>query len=132
MIKVASFDILTSVKSSCFYFYFFKRLSRSHVLQHWICFLLSCPHLMTKDASLVDWLSFFLIDFFFSISSFNIVFDWELGFIIYFGLTFMRLSWPHDLGIMLNGLTHIDLAHFLCYFLINFFYKFHYSILDPT
>ena len=129
MIKVASFGILISVKSSCFYFYFFKRLSRSHVLQHWICFWLSCPRLMTKDASLIgwsNWLSFFLIDFFFSISSFNIVFDWELDFMIYFGLIFMRLFWPHNLGIMFNGLSHIILTWliFCVIFLIKIFINF--------
>jgi hypothetical protein len=54
---------------------------------------------------------FFLIDFF-KIPSFNIVFEWELGFMIYFGLIFMRLSRLHDPRIVFNELTHIDLYHF--------------------
>jgi hypothetical protein len=61
-------------------------------------------------------LLFFFIDFFFSFLSFNIVFDWELDFTIYFDLIFMRLSRSYDPKIVLNELTHIDLAYFLCHF----------------
>jgi hypothetical protein len=40
---------------------------------------------------------------FFLISSINVVFDWELGLMICFGLFFIRLSWSYDPVIVLNG-----------------------------
>ena len=57
------------------------------------------------DSVFYNWL-------FFLILSFNIVFDWKLSFIIYFGLIFIGLFQPNDSGIVLNGLTYIDLALF--------------------
>ena len=54
-------------------------------------------------------------------SSFNIVFHWELRFMICFNLLFIRLSWSHNLKIVLNGLTHIDLTYFyvICFDLLS-------------
>jgi hypothetical protein len=49
------------------------------------------------------------------------VFRWELGFMICFNLLFIRLSWSHNLEIVLNGLTHIDFTHFYVIFLIKTF-----------
>jgi hypothetical protein len=59
---------------------------------------------------------FFLIDFFFIISSFTIIFDWKLSFMICFGLFFIKLSQPYDQRIMLNELIQVDLI----YFCVNF------------
>jgi hypothetical protein len=39
----------------------------------------------------------------------------------FFCLFFIMLSWSHDSRIVLNGLTSIDLIHFLCSFLIKIF-----------
>jgi hypothetical protein len=61
----------------------------------------------------VNWLLFL-------ISLINIVFDLGLDFIIYFGLFFIRLSWPHDPRIMFNSLTQFDFANFLSFFLFQF------------
>jgi len=103
MIKFAGFDILTPVKSDCFLFYFIsKRLSQSHDSRHeslntrfafyWVVPIL-WPESRVWQVNPIDSVSFiFLVDFFFSILSFNIVFDWELEFMIYFGLIFIRLS----------------------------------------
>jgi hypothetical protein len=132
MIEVADFSILIMVKSSCFFFLrgylglitqvmgpstfdlFFIRLSTSHDL--------SCE--FSKLTQLTCFFSF-LKKYFSSISSFNIVFDWELGFIIYLCLFFIRLSQLHDPIIVLNRLTQVDLTHFLCYFfLIKFLTNF--------
>jgi hypothetical protein len=63
VIRVAGFGILTSVKLTYFFSFISKMLSWSHVLQHWICFLLGCLHLMTQVVGLIDyssWLNFFL------------------------------------------------------------------------
>jgi hypothetical protein len=54
------------------------------------------------------------------------------GFMICFGLVFIRLSQSHDPGMVFNGLTQVDLAYFLNHFLIKFFYKLHHSTLSPT
>jgi hypothetical protein len=51
---------------------------------------------------------------------------------IYFGLLFIRLSQSHDPKIVFNELTQVDLAYFLCHFLINFFYKLNHSTLSLT
>jgi hypothetical protein len=51
---------------------------------------------------------------------------------IYFGLLFIRLSQSHDPKIVFNELTQVDLAYFLCHFLINFFYKLNHSTLSST
>jgi hypothetical protein len=59
---------------------------------------------------------FFLIDFPL-ISSFNIVFNWKLGFMICFGLFLIRLFLSHDPIIVLNMLTRVDLTHLLGHFL---------------
>ena len=39
---------------------------------------------------------------------------------IYFSF-FIRLSRSHDHEIVFNGLTRVDLSHFLCHFLIDIF-----------
>ena len=57
-------------------------------------------------------------------SLFNIVFDWELSFIICFCLFFIRLSLPRGPRIMLNELICVDLAYFLSNFLIKIFTNF--------
>jgi len=41
-----------------------------------------------------------------------------------FWLFFIRLSIPHDPRIVLNGLTLVDMSHFLCYFLIKIYINF--------
>jgi len=46
---------------------------------------------------------------------------------ICFNLLFIMLFQPHDPRIVFNGLIHVNLTHFSCYFLINFFYKFYHS-----
>ena len=48
------------------------------------------------------------------------MFDWELYFMIYFGLLFIRLSWFYDIRIILSGLTQVDLTLLSCH-LIFFF-----------
>jgi hypothetical protein len=63
-------------------------------------FRLFLSHYMGRR--LIQLTQFFFIDFFFLISSFNIVFDWELYFMIYSDLFFVRLSQSHDLEIVLN------------------------------
>ena len=62
--------------------------------------------------------------FFLLILSFNIVFDWELGFMTYYALLFIRLFQSHDLKMMLNRLTRVDLTYFCIIFLIRFFTNF--------
>jgi hypothetical protein len=62
--------------------------------------------------------------FFLLILSFNIVFDWELGFMTYYALLFIRLFQSHDLKMMLNRLTRVDLTYFCIIFLIKFFKNF--------
>jgi hypothetical protein len=44
------------------------------------------------------------------------MFDWELKFMICFGLFFNRLFRLHDPGIMRNELIWANLAHFLSHF----------------
>jgi len=51
---------------------------------------------------------------------------------ICFGLLFIRLSQSHDPKIVFNELTQVDLASFLCHFLIKIFYKLNHSTLSPT
>jgi hypothetical protein len=43
---------------------------------------------------------------------------------IYFDLLFIRLSQPHDLGIVFNILTQVDLTYFYVIFLIKIFNNF--------
>jgi hypothetical protein len=43
---------------------------------------------------------------------------------ICFGVLYIKLSQPHDSRIVLNGLTQVDLALFLCHFLISIFINF--------
>jgi len=50
--------------------------------------------------------------FFFSILSFNIVFHWELDFMICFNLVFIRISRLHDLRMVLNELIRVDSTYF--------------------
>jgi hypothetical protein len=54
----------------------------------------------------------FLINLFFSISSFNIRLMGELDFIIYFGLLSIRLSWSHDHDCEFDKLIQIDSDRF--------------------
>ena len=112
------------VKSSHFFYFFLKRLSQSHDLSHWsfnneFYFYWDVPvswagsrvwRVNPIDSVFYNWL-------FPPNSSFNIVFDWELGFMICFGLFFIRLFRSHDPMIVLNRLTRVDLAHFLCHFI---------------
>jgi len=53
MIRVAGFDILIPLNQVYFYLVS-KRLSQSHVLQYWICFLLGCPRLKNRVTGLAD------------------------------------------------------------------------------
>jgi hypothetical protein len=114
MIRVASFGILTPVKLGHLFYFIFLRgylgLMSFNIrfVFYWVV-PISWPGLRIWQVNLVD-----LIDFFPSIY-------WELGLMIYFGLIFMRLFWPHDPKIVLNRLTHIDLAYFYAIFLIKFF-----------
>jgi hypothetical protein len=120
-IRVASFGVSTLVKSGCFFNLFLRDYLVLMSFNIRSFFLSGYPRLMTGlqvwQVNRVDSvLLFFFIDFFFSFLSFNIVFDWELDFTIYFDLIFMRLSRSYDPKIVLNELTHIDLAYFLCHF----------------
>jgi len=45
--------------------------------------------------------------------------DWELSFIVYFGLCSMRLSWFYDLD---HGFGWLTRVFFCVFFLIDFFY----------
>ena len=75
-----------------------------------------CDRLTQLTQFFLNWLSFFLL-----ILSFNIVFDWELSFMICFNLLFIMLFQPHDPGIVFNGLIRVNLAHFSCHFFkLNF------------
>jgi hypothetical protein len=48
--------------------------------------------------------------------------DYELCFMIYFGLLFMRLSRFYDSGYVFCGLTQVDLSRFIVsWFYIDFF-----------
>ena len=113
-----------------FFYFLSKRLSRYHDSGHgsvnigfaFYCAVpVSCPKSRVWRANLVD--SVFLIDFFL-ISSFNIVFDEKLSFMICFILFFVRLSWSYNSRIMLNELINADLAHFYVIFLIKSFSNF--------
>jgi hypothetical protein len=52
------------------------------------------------------------------------VFYWELGFMNFFCLLFIKLPRSHDSRIVFNGLILIDLTHFLYCFLIKIFINF--------
>jgi len=127
MISVMVFDILTQNKSYCFFNFFLKSYFS---LMTWVI----SPSTLNFDFYLIFsvlWLRSWVwqvnpIDsfFFLLISSFNIVYDWELGFTTYFGLFFIRLSRPYDSKIIFDGLTRADLTYFLCHFLIRSFTNF--------
>jgi len=51
---------------------------------------------------------------------------------ICFNLLFIRLSQPHDLIIVPNMLTRVDVAYFFVEFLYYKFYKSHCLTLGPT
>ena len=70
----------------------------------------------------LTWGFFFLIFFNFIIQYWV---DWELSFIVYFGLCSMRLSWFYDLDHEFGRLTRM---FFYVFFLIDFF-LFHPSTL---
>jgi len=117
-IKVTGFGILTLVKSSRFLIFFlrvyislmiwvtcpwtldllFIRLSSSYDPGHGFGRLTQLTHSLSLSLSLS-----LLIDFFFQFHQFILCVDWELGFVICFGLFFIRLSWSHDSGIVLKG-----------------------------
>ena len=95
-IQVTSFDILTLVKSSHFFNFLSKSLYQFHDLGHvslniglvfyWVV-LVSWSRSRIWQVNTIDsFLSLsFLIDFFFPVSSINIVFDWKLSSVICFG-----------------------------------------------
>ena len=119
-IKVVNFDILTFVKSSCFFIFFIRGYQG---LPTWVTSPLTLEFFYWVVS--VSWPRSRVwqvnpIDFFFSISSFNIVFDWKLSFMIYFGLLFNTLSWLHWSRIVFNVLTRVDMTHFFIKSFINF------------
>jgi hypothetical protein len=68
------------------------------------------------------WISSIALEFFLSFFFFNFIIqywvEWELDFIIYFGLRFMKLSRSHESGHGFGRLTHV---FFHVLFLIDFF-----------
>jgi hypothetical protein len=79
--------------------------------------------LMTWVANLASYPEFFLIFFNFI---FQYFIDLELGFIIYFALTFMRFFWSYNPS-WLDGLTQVGPSCFSCpFFKLVFLFQFHW------